>query len=389
MQLSRAAGYVAMALVLATAGHAGADTGAGAWTVALDGLVATDTDNVIVVSPQLSVRHRLDEDGSEVRARAAVDVVSAASVDVVSQATRGFFETREESSLGATYAFSGVRAAFDYRFSIEPDYISNGASASVSTNLRSPDTVLSLGYGATYDVIGLRSTPYSVWSKALWIHRADASLTQTLGENTLLRAVYSLTVDGGFLEKAYRYVPLFTAGGLERAQADGVELGLDNFDAYRLPERVPENVPDRRIGHAVGLRLVQYVAAIDASLRLDAQVYLDSWGLAAFTTQPTLTFDLSEHVSLAAFGRLYLQSAVSFWQRVYVVSADDAVPYWRTLNRELSPYTTSTGGARFEWRGDPLMFYVEGSVSYTSFHDFLFLDHRTSLLGLVGLRWTL
>lgn len=388
MQLSRAAGCLAFLVVIGSAGTAGADPGPGGWTIAFDNMVSTDTDNVIVVSPQLAVHHRLDEDGSEVRARAGVDVVSAASVDVVSQATRGFFETREETSVGATYAVSDMQAGLDYRFSIEPDYISNGVSASLTTDIRSPDTVLSVDYGATYDIIGLRSTPYDEWSALLWIHRGDASLTQTLGQNTVLRAVYSLTFEGGYLEKAYRYVPLFTQSGIARAQADGVELGLDNFDRYRLPSRVPENVPNRRVGHAFGLRLVQYIPPLDASLRLDAQLYVDSWDLRAFTTQPTLTFDLSDSVSLAAFGRFYMQSAVSFWQRTYVVSSPSVVPVWRTLNRQLSPYETTTGGARLEWRGDPLALYVEGSAAYTTFDDYLFLDHKTTLVGLVGLRWT-
>ncbi len=394
MQLTRPFGWLAASLAVAAAGYAAAADYAAAdssqqWVLSFDALGATDTDNVLVVSPQVAIRRTLDEDGSEVRARAGVDVVSAASVDVLSQATRGFFETREVASLGGTYGVSNVKTSLDYRFSVEPDYVSNGLYASVATNLRSPDTVLSLGYGATYDLIGLSATPFAVWSRTLWSHRGEVSLTQTLGENTVLRAVYSLTAQVGFLEKAYRYVPLFTASALERVQADNVTLGLGNFDQYRLPERIPERVPNVRVGHAVGLRLVQHIAAIDASLRVDTQGYFDSWGVLALMVQPTLTFEFGEHFALAPFGRLYMQSDAAFWERTYVVSSAAAVPTWRTLNRELSTYVTTTGGARVEWREDPVMIYLEGSVGYTSFSDFLFLDHRTSLLALVGLRWTL
>lgn len=389
MQLKRAARWAVLGLALGAVSYAAADDGAGQWILAFDALGSTDTDSVVVVTPQLSLRRTLDEDGSEVRARVGVDVVSAASVDVVAQATRGFFETREELSLGGTYGSGGVKSSLDYRFSIEPDYVSNGARVGLTANLRSPDTVLALGYGATFDIVGVHSTPFSVWSRELWSHHADVSLTQTLGQNTLLRAIYSLTVQHGYLEKPYRYVPLFTAAGIERARADGVELGLDNFDAYRLPERVPEYLPNLRIGHALGLRLVQHFAPLGASLRLDVQGYLDSWGLAALMAQPTITFELSDAFSLAVFGRYYLQSAVSFWQRTYVVSSEAAVPAWRTLNRELSPYSISTGGARIEWREEPVMVYLDVSLAYASFSDFLFLDHRTNLMALVGLRWTL
>ncbi|MGE0787523.1 MAG: DUF3570 domain-containing protein [Sandaracinaceae bacterium] len=362
---------------------------AGHWLLSFDVLGSTDTDNVEVVTPQLTVRRTLDTDGSELRARVGVDVVSAASVDVVSQATAGFLESREEATLGGTYGFPGVTLALDYRFSIEPDYISNGVHAGMTAELLSPDTVLAIGYGATYDLIGLAGTSMDVWQRNLWNHRAEISLTQTFGPQTLLRAIYTLTVQDGFLEKAYRYVPLFTAADLRRAQADGVTLGLSTFDAYRLPGRVPENIPDLRVGHAVGLRWVQFIDPIDSALRIDAQLYVDAWSVVAFMSEPTLSIEVGPNVVLAPFGRFYIQSGASFWQRVYEVSSEEAVPTWRTLNRELSPYFTATGGARFEWRQAPWMIYVEGSVAYTAWSEFLFLNEKTNLIVLAGVRWTL
>ncbi|MCA9609910.1 MAG: DUF3570 domain-containing protein [Myxococcales bacterium] len=369
------------------AGTAAADEGH--WILSLDLLGSTDTDNVEVVTPQLTVRRTFDSDGSEVRARAGVDVVSAASVDVVSQATRGFFESREEANLGGTIASSDVSVALDYRFSIEPDYISNGLHVGFTAELLSPDTVLSIGYGATYDLIGLAGTSLDVWRQELWNHRAEVSLTQTLGPETLVRAIYSLSVQDGFLEKAYRYVPLFTPGGLAQAQADGAVIDLSNFDQYRLPGRVSENVPDLRVGHAVGLRLVQWLEPLSAALRVDAQLYFDSWEVLAFMTEPTLSIAVGPNVVLAPFARFYVQSGAFFWQRTYQVPTESVVPVWRTLNRELSPFYTVTGGLRFEWRQAPLMFYVEGSAAYTAWSEFMFLEDKTNLMGLAGLRWTI
>lgn len=357
------------------------------WRLGADMLVSTDTDNVVVFSPQLSVHRELGEDGAEARARVAVDIVSAASVDVVSQATRRFSETREEASLGATLELGNLRPSLDYRFSIEPDYVAHGVHARLLSELGSSDTVLSVGYGVDHDTIGLRGTPFDVWSQALWNHRADASLTQVLGENTLVRGVYTLSVQDGYLAKPYRYVPLFDARGIERANADGARIDLSNFDRYRLPARVPEAVPDLRVGHAFALRALRYVEPLEGAVRLDYQLYVDSWGVVAHMVEGALALELSQAFLLVPHARVYVQSSASFWKREYQVDAAEVIPRLRTLDRELSTYQTATVGVRLEWKSEWLDLYAEATASYSHFDDFVFLEDRTSLVSLVGARW--
>ena len=65
-------------------------------TLSFDTLFYSDNDNVLVVSPQVAAHRALDDAGGEASARVAVDIISAASVDVVSQATSGFTEVRKE-----------------------------------------------------------------------------------------------------------------------------------------------------------------------------------------------------------------------------------------------------------------------------------------------------
>lgn len=376
----------ALAIALAASPRLARADGDGPWHLAFDTAVYTDTDNVIDVSPQLAVHRSIDDDGGEVRARATVDVVSAASVDVISQATVRFTEPRIEISLGASKAFGEWRPSLDYRLSTEPDYLSNGLRAGVQRRLGSPDSVLALGWGSTYDVIGRAGTPYANFSQTLWSHGANVSLTQVLGENTLVRVVYSLTLQQGYMEKVYRYVPLFDAAHL--ASAGSTRIDLSNFDAYRLDERVPEAVPDTRVGHALAVRGLQYLRWIDGSARLDYQLYVDSWGVLAQIVEPAIAAGLGRDWTVTLYGRFYHQLAASFWQRLYVVSGPGVAPRWRTLDRELSPYFTATGGVRIEWLNDPIGGYLEAAVSYTTYSDFMFLTDRTALIGQLGVRWS-
>jgi hypothetical protein len=349
-----------------------------------DTLFYGDDNGVLVVTPQTSVAYALDESGGEVWARGAVDVVSAASVDVVAQATRGFSEARVEAGLGISKAFGAHLPSLSYRVSVEPDYVSHGGHAGWQTELGSSDSILAVGYGLTFDTIGRHGTDFDAFSASLLTHAADVSFTQVLGERWLARLAYVLTVQEGYLEKPYRYVPLFLAGTLSRQSPT-----LATFDALRLEARPPENVPDERIRHALALRVVGYLEPLGAALHLDWQLYGDSWRVFATAVQPALHFELSDTVRLVALARFYHQSDASFWRREYVVSSLDVVPTWRSVDRDLSSYTTFSGGLRVEWDvTEGLELYAEARPIYTAYHRFMFLDHMTSFVGQGGVRWT-
>jgi len=360
----------------------------GPWTLSSDSLLYSDTDNVIVLSSQLEVARALDEDGSAASARAVVDVVSAASVDVVSQASTRFNEVRGEVDLSGSARLGEGLWSLDYRGSTEPDYLSHGFGAGYQTRLGSPDSVLGAHYQLTFDTVGRHGTEYATWSRSLTNHEGDLSFTQTLGPQTVVRGVYTLTVQDGYLEKPYRFVPLFDAEGLARARADGVKLDLASFDAYRLSTRPPEEVPDLRVRHALAARALQYVDAIDGSVRLDYRFYVDDWRMTSHTLELSLWTELGGPFGLELFTRGYLQSAVSFYERIYRVASPAQVPRLRTADRKLSPYRSLTGGARLRLRTDPIVAYLESSVMGTWFTDYLLLDHELALVSQGGLAWS-
>lgn len=382
LQLTR---VVAVLALIAAPAETFADS---PWQVSADTLLYTDDDNVDVVSPQVAAHRELDEHGGTATARVVIDYISAASVDVVSQASTRFEEIRSEVDASASLYMFGMLPSLGFRYSHEPDYESYGGRVGAERRIGSADTTLAAGYGLTIDSIGMSGTPRSVFGERLTIHSGDVGVTQVLGRRTLVRLLYSFTAQTGYMEKPYRFVPLFDEAGLAAAAAAGVELGLSTFDAYRLPTKPTESVPDERYRHAVGVRLMHYVPALASSLRLDYQLYADSWGVVAHTAEPALYVQLARAWRASLFGRYYQQSGASFWRRTYVVPAEGIVPRWRTVDRHVSPFSTATGGARAEWEHGSFASYLEGNAMWTRFDDYLLLDTRLAISVLAGVRWT-
>lgn len=355
--------------------------------LAFDTLVYSDTDNVLVVSPQVSARRALDDSGGAASARAVVDVISAASVDVVSQASTRFTEVRREADLAASKRIASFLPELRYRFSDEPDYRSHGLGASLARDFADHDTTFALSYDVSLDTVGRSGTSFADWSRDLTSHTIEASWTQVLGVRTVGRLAYSLVVQDGYLEKPYRYVPLFDPDTLAMLESDGTTLDRDNFSAYRLPERPPEEVPDRRLRHALAARGVRLLPGIGA-LEADYRFYLDSWGMQAHTVDATLKLPIG-HYRLDIEDRLHWQGPVDFWRRAYTVDASGEVPEWRTIDRDLGGYLQDTLQARgqLELPGWSLTIYLLGGAMLTRFSDYLFLDWRLALVGQTGLRW--
>jgi len=353
----------------------------------LDVLAYADDDHVYAVTTQLAVAHNLDGDGSRLGAHALVDVVSAASVDVVSTASYRFIEIREEAAFEAAYRMGEYLPSASYLFSLEPDYESHAIGVGASRRLGTPDSVLGVNYALTLDTIGMVGTPDRAFSEDLTSHSGSVSLTQVLGPQTLIRVNYAAIVQQGYMEKAYRSVPLFDIAGLDAARGDGVELDLNTFDAYRLPGRPPEEVPDSRHRHAGAVRVLRYLEDLNASIRIDYRFYVDSWSVIANTVEPALYWQVAQDWRLNLATRFYHQTGADFWRREYVVAGPQEIPAIRTVDRALSPYFAVGAQARVEWEPGDWRVYLSAGASHTEYLDYLFLDNRLVLTSQLGVQW--
>ena len=389
MRLQLTGGALPIAVASALLGSLSTAAAVGQARLASDVLVYTDTDSVVVFSPQVTAHRELDDDGGEVTARAVVDAVTAASVDVISNATYRFSEVRTELSTSLSKRIGQSLPTASYRWSSEPDYQSHGLGLGWRRRLAGGDAVASARYQLTLDRIGRVDTPPSRFSESLHSHAFEVGLTQTLDTSTLVRVVYTLTAQFGYMEKPYRSVPLFDSAGLARAEADGVALTLDTFEAYRLSARPPEEVPDDRFRHALAVRGLRYVDRLDGALRLDYRFYGDSWGVLGHTLEPAFARALSDHYQLDLWSRLHVQSSARFWQRAHLVASPTSLPRWRTMDRSLSRSWHTTFGARLGYARGAWVAYGEVSAMYSRFLEHLLIDRRLAIISQFGVRWSL
>jgi hypothetical protein len=373
-----------LALALGLAGWPG-QLAAQPSSLSFDTLFYSDNDNVLVVSPQVAAHRALDDEGGEAGARVAVDVISAASVDVVSQASSRFTEIRKEAALSASHRLGSLLPGLRYRFSDEPDYRSHGFGGSLSRDFAGHDTTLAVSYDLALDTVGRSGTPFSAWSRKLTSHAADIALTQVLGPRTVARFDYSLTLQNGYMEKPYRYVPLLDAATLDDLEGSGMSVGPDEVNAYRLPERPPEEVPGRRARHSLSARGLRYVAGLGAA-QLDYRFYIDSWGVQAHTLDATVKVPIGRF-RLDVEDRFHYQTAADLWSRVYTVDGDGRLPTWRSLDRELGSYLQDTISVRLQRPFGDFLVYAMGGSMVTRFRDFLYLDWRLALISEAGVRW--
>src|SRR5580692_5900789 len=83
-----------------------------------------DTDHVFVTTPSIAGSVAKPTAGWSVNGSYLVDVVSAASVDIVSTASRRWEEVRQAGTLGGAYAIGALGLAVNGFASSEPDYLS-------------------------------------------------------------------------------------------------------------------------------------------------------------------------------------------------------------------------------------------------------------------------
>jgi hypothetical protein len=349
----------------------------------LDTLLYTDDDNVIVSSSRVGASAKLDDDGSEVHAAAIADAVTAASVDVITEATPRFSELRKEADVGGSWARGVWLPSAHYRFSDEPDYLSNGGGLRLDRKL-GDDATLEAGYDLTYDLIRRSGTSPSVFERTLATHSADVSLSQVIDPNTVVRVAYSFVGQDGYLAKPYRYVPLFDPATVASARAQGMTIGLDDFGQLRLPERPPEAVPDVRLRHALAARVLRYLPSIHSSARGDYRFYLDDWGVRSHTGEAALRVAFGDR-ELGLDERVYEQTAADLWRRTYEV-APGTIPQYRSVDRELSHYASETTTLDFTDRHGSWRWYATASLMYTRYFDFLFLNGRVALMAGGGIQ---
>jgi hypothetical protein len=351
-----------------------------------------DNDHVTVVTP--SVALGIDNvSGGSLQATYLVDVVSAASADIVSTASPRWHEVRQAGSLSAGYKPRDFGITVGGSVSREPDYLSYGAYATVVKDFDEKNWTLFFGYGFSHDTIGRCGdsglcTPFSVFSRELQRGSFNGGVDFVVNRTTLASLVGDVVIENGDQSKPYRYIPMF-APTVAPTVPRGASIAWVN--AHRLPERPLEQLPLSRERFALTARLAHRFDA--STLRLEERLYRDSWGLLASSSDARWIFDVGRRFALWPHARFHVQAPVSFWQLAYVSAPAPAwnLPEYRTGDRELGPLWTAEGGFGIRWyvgsAADPGQWAIQvtGDEMYTAFLDDLYLSNRVAGLAALSL----
>jgi hypothetical protein len=351
-----------------------------------------DTNGVTVVTP--SAEASTSRGAWTAQGHYAADIVSAASVDIVSSASSRWDEVRHEASLAVIHEDDESRSRLGGQASIEPDFASLGAQALYTLELDEPGVLWGLGASFAHDTAGRTGTPFSVYSQTNLRYGVLSALELTLDRSTTFGIELDLSLEHGDSSKPYRFLPLFSPNVAPRVDAGAT---IAEVNQLRLPGRVREAVPSERRRLSLSGRLGRRWT--DFTLQAFLRGYADDWGLVAVTSEVRGVRDAGKRVRLWGFGRVHTQTGVAFWERAYAaihhVDGTLVVPRYRTGDRELGPLLAATLGlgaqAGLSAGADPFDTFVtvQADQQLTRFLDALYIEERRASLFVlqVGSVW--
>lgn len=359
--------------------------------VSLESSGYTDSDHVNVVSPSVAFGITDEVAGWSVNGHYLVDVVSAASVDIVSTASPHWTEVRHVGGLSGSMAFEPISVGAVAVISREPDYLSVTGGATLSVDLLEKNLTPYFAFSREQDSIGRTGLPHEFW-KSKHVTNLQAGLTLVLGRETIGSVQLDGSFERGYLAKPYRYVPLFAPG---QGASLGPGASIAEVNRLRLDLRPSEQLPNARDRYALSAHLAHRGG--DTTLRLDERLYADNWGLLAATSELRYIVDVSRKLELWPHVRHHIQGAVNFWQRAYEAipgpNGSLGVPVFRTGDRELGPLQIIVlgAGARLKLADSPGKQWdlvLEIDVGRTRFTDQLYISERRMAYSTLALEAT-
>ncbi len=341
-----------------------------------------DSDHVDVVSPAFYARVENPTDGWGFGGSFVVDVVTAASTDIVATASPRWTELRYAPALSGHKKISDVDVGLRGNISVEPDYLATSVGASASADLVQKTVTPSLSYEFSYDISGRAGTSFDAFSRPLNRHGLDLGVTFVVDKASFFTVSSTLVFESGDSSKPYRYVPVFDPDVAALVQPG---QSIDSVLLARAVDRPLEQLPTSRQRFALAARYARRFASSTA--RAEERLYTDNWGLKASTTDATYFIDVTKDLRVWPHMRFHMQSGVDFWKLAYVTtltSKGGTIPVFRTGDRELGPLWSLTGGGGVRLALDDEGAYAliaSADVVYSRFLDHLFVLQRFGYFG--------
>lgn len=283
-----------------------------------------DGGGVQVDGPSILVRKNVGASVS-VAANYYVDMVSSASIDVVTQGSK-YSEERKEASLSGKYLIDRSTISLGYVGSKENDYDAKTFSFGIDQSFFGDLTTLGLGVSFGDDVVGQNTDP--TFSRNLQRRKYSFNASQIVTKNLLASLSFDsvsdqcldLTEEQTCLNNPYRSVRYMTESGGYSYQA--------------------ELYPHTRNSDALGIRAIYYLP-YRASIRAEARQFSDSWGIDADNFELRYLHPYRDQWLFEVKYRIYSQTGADFYA--------DLFPYVDAQNylardKELSPFSSNTFG---------------------------------------------
>ena len=313
-----------------------------------------DGGGLEVNGPSVLVRKGF-QDKVSVWANYYVDMITSASIDVVSTASQ-YTEEREEKSLGVDYLHGKTFMGLSYTNSEESDYSAHSVRFGISQDFFGDLTTLGISYARGLDTVRRNGDVNFEEETDRQTYRVD--LSQVLTKNLIVNINYEGVTDEGFLNNPYRQVR-FLDPGAARGYSYEAEL-----------------YPRTRTSAATAIRAMYYLP-YRAALRAEFRNYSDSWGISAYNGEigyvhPFKQTGLTAEVKY----RFYEQTSADFYSDLFPrASAQNFV----ARDKELAGFQTQTIGAGVSYEFEMGWFpgFQRGQVSlFVDYIDFQYDDFR-------------
>ncbi|MCB9787718.1 MAG: DUF3570 domain-containing protein [Deltaproteobacteria bacterium] len=319
-----------------------------------------DNDGNRIVTPVTSIEGSLGKRVT-VHAHAAYDIMTCASVDVVTAASpKGYFqEVRQEYEGGAAVRLGLTTLSGSATWSHENDYSSISVGLGAATELFQRNTTLTFGYGYAGSSVGRSGDPH--FDESLDSHTLTASVSQLLSKRLIAQAGWFFNYSHGYQQSPYRAVSL----------VDGTFT--------------TESAPEDRLRQSWVARL-RGAFSTRWFLAGDYRLYFDTWGMMGHTVQAMLSNTPLPWFEWRLRARFYAQSGADFYQQTY-----DRLRQYMTADRELGPFIGITGGLKLGFNVTALpervalSFDLKSDVTWQRFSEFELLPERIMVVTEAGM----
>jgi hypothetical protein len=304
---------------------------------------------VTIDGPSLLVRKKFAEKYS-VSANYYVDMVSSASIDVVTQASP-YKEERQQWSVGFDMLNGKTQYSMGYVSSSENDYDAQTASFDLSQDMFGDLTTVSFGVSRSWDDVRKRGDPDFNQPVDRWSYRVGVS--QIITPQLMANFAFETITDEGYLNNPYR-----SARYLDPNVAAGY--------AWE-----PEVYPETRTSSAVSIG-ASYYLKYRAAVHGEYRYFTDTWGVDASTVRLSYIQPWRDRWIFEVAYRWYDQSAADFYSDLF--PREDSQNFLGR-DKELSTFTSQmfTAGVTWQLPASRWTFLQRSTVNL--FYDHVLYDY--------------